>query len=99
MAITAFTPAAYTEKAVTGTSVATALPGSSNATAQLTNLGPNPVVALLGTSNAVVVTNSTGFIILPGTQIFVSVGSNTYIAMMTLGGGPSNSRVNITMGV
>lgn len=81
-----FTPTNYGQMTVTSTSSNQALPaGTGNVL--VTNLGPSPVVVLLGTSNAVSVTASTGVAIPSGGQLALVIGSNTYIAAIAVGGG------------
>ena len=83
------------------------LPGTpaSDSTVLITNLGQYPVIFKLGTSNAVVaalpssVGGVSGFVVMPGDQLAVGIGSNTYIAGITSGaltGG--GSPVNLTTG-
>ena len=56
--------------------------------ALVSNLGDIPVYVLMGTSSAVVVTTSTGLPVLPNEKIALTIGSNTYIAILAAFGTP-----------
>lgn len=96
MALSAFTPTNYGGmSAVSATSGNQAIPGGAGPTLLVSNLGPNPAVVLLGTSNAVTVTASTGIAVIPGQSIPLTVGSNTYIASIGVGG---DATLNLAQG-
>lgn len=91
-----FTPTSYGSMTVGPTSSNQALPAGTGSVL-VTNLGIAPVVVLLGTSNAVAVTVSTGVAIPAGQSLALVIGSNTYIAAITAGGGQT-SLLNIAVG-
>lgn len=97
-AVNCFTPAGIGTMAVTATSSRLLLPGAGYQTVTLTNLGPYAVKVLFGTVT-VVVTDATGFLIMPGTtSIPLGVGASTYVAAKTVGGGPFSSELNVSTG-
>jgi hypothetical protein len=79
------------------TSSPVALPGTpaSDAFVRVANLGPCHIAVKLGVSNAVVVTPSTGVVILAGEAVFLTLSTNTFIAGVAMGG---NSTVNLATG-
>ena len=77
-----FTPTAHARLAASTTSSNVAVAGTPGL-ALVSNLGPSPLFVVLGTSSAVVATVATGVTILPNQQLFLGVGSNTYIAAIT----------------
>lgn len=91
MAVTpypAFTPTGRAQLGATPVSanVALSTTGSPNQV-RITNLGQNVAFIVLGSSNAVVATVATGVTVLPGTSFTLALGSNTYLAAITLDGG------------
>ena len=96
MASNNFSPTGYGEMIVAPyISSAQAVPGGGGPTLQVTNLGPNAAVVILG-SNTVVVTQATGVLIPVNQSRDLAVGSATYIAGMALGG--INSRLYLSQG-
>lgn len=91
-----FTPTAYTSMIVGPASSNKALPAATGS-ALITNLGIAPIVVLLGTANTVAVTVSTGVAIPAGQSLALVIGSNTYLAAITAGGGQT-SLLNIAVG-
>ena len=63
--------------------------------AVVTNLGQQAVFVLLGSSNTVSVTPNGGIAIMPGDNIVLTIGANTYLAAVSLAG---VSGLNITVG-
>jgi hypothetical protein len=99
MAVTtypAFTPTGRAQLGATPTSanVALSTTGSPDQ-ARITNLGQNVAFVVLGTTSAVVATGATGVTILPGTSFTLALGSNTYLAAITLDGGTA---LNVDLG-
>lgn len=81
-------------------STAVLLPGTTVATdnaVRVTNLGPCPVTVKLGNA-AVTVTQSTGLTILAGDTVYLTIGTNTYIAGVSAGGPGNASTVNLATG-
>lgn len=83
-----------------GTTSNVAVPGTpaSDTILKVTNLGPCHIAIKLGASIAVVVTPSTGLIILAGQSVNLTLGANTFIAGIACGGSQSSSTVNIASG-
>jgi hypothetical protein len=92
-----FTPTASSAGAASSVSTAFALPGS-GPTVLVSNLGQFPIIALLGSSSAVAVTLGTGVPIMPGQQLALGVGANTFIALMTAGSQSPSTPFNLTSG-
>ena len=84
----AFTPDAAINFWFGATTSNVALPGTpaSDTTVILTNQGQVPIFFKLGTTNAVTVTVATGFVVMPGQWRAIGIGSNTYLAGITVGG-------------
>ena len=83
------------------TSAAVTLPGTpaSDAYVRICNLGPLPLHFKLGTSSAVTVTAQTGVCVLPGRELNLTIGSNTYLAGCCSGGLTGQQGVcNLTTG-
>jgi hypothetical protein len=79
--VSSFGPTAATSLIAGLASTNVILPTTGTPTVILvTNMGVVPAYVLLGTSNAVVVTSATGLPIMPGKSIYLTVGSNTYLA-------------------
>jgi hypothetical protein len=105
MALTAVTYPGFTPDASIGTSFGTtssnvALPGtpSGDTLVLMTNIGSWPIFVVLGTSNAVAATVANGVPVLPGQQLFLVRGANTWIAGIIVGGMGSGSTTFITTG-
>ena len=100
MAISFFTPAAtaQAQMSVSSTSSSLAIPGSANPALYIFNSGPNAVSVLLSASGATVATAANGTVIAPGQSIFLGIGANTFISAITVGGGPSNSSLQLSAG-
>jgi hypothetical protein len=91
-----FTPSGYATLVAGATSAGVALPAAGSPTsARVTNAGPNPVAVLIGASG-VEVTPSTGLILNAGESVYLATGAE--IAAISLGGGPSDSSVFISVG-
>jgi len=95
-----FTPDTSAGGAAVGSSAAAALPGTpaSDTTVLVTNLGNFPMFVKLGTTNAVTVTPATGLPVMPGEQLAIGIGSNTWIATICAGGAGSSTPFNLTTG-
>ena len=76
------------------------LPGtpSGDTSLRVANLGPCHIAVKLGTDNTVTVTSSTGLVILAGEVMYLTLGSNTWIAGVSCGGPSSSSIVNLATG-
>ncbi|MGB8478661.1 MAG: hypothetical protein WCE63_07450 [Acidobacteriaceae bacterium] len=80
-ALSSFTPTGAASIVANGSSQNVLLPTAGTPTiAIVTNVGNDVAYLLLGTSNAVAVTPSTGLALLPGDSINLTIGSNTYLA-------------------
>lgn len=91
-----FTPSGYATLVAGSTSSSVALPTSGSPTsARVTNAGPNPVAVLIGASG-ITVTPSTGLVLSAGESVYIATGAE--IAAISLGGGPSDSSVFISVG-
>jgi hypothetical protein len=79
-----------------------ALPGTpgSDAYVRIVNIGMCPLFFKLGTANTVTVTITTGVCVLPGHEIFLTIGSNTFIAGIANGIASAGQQgiANITTG-
>lgn len=92
----------FTVDAAVGTSFGAAssnvaLPGTpaSDACVRIANTGPCHIAVKLGVDNTVTVTPSTGLVIPAGQVEFLTIGANTFIAGVAMGG---NSVVNLATG-
>lgn len=95
----------FTLDAAVGTSfgfasTAVLLPGTpaTDACVRVANLGPCHITVKLGTSSAATVTQSTGLTVLAGETVYLTIGSNTYIAGVAAGGPGNTSTVNLATG-
>lgn len=95
MAIASFAPTASTTLAATTTSARVILPTTGTPTiALVTNLSGYPVFVQLG--DVTVVASPGGSVaIMPGGQLALTIGANTYIAAVTLAGADG---INVTVG-
>lgn len=95
MAIASFGPTATVAVEATSTSAATALPTSGTPTiALVSNISASTVFAALGSSSSVTATVTGSVPILPMSQLALTIGANTYIALIS----ESVAGVNITVG-
>ena len=79
-----FTPTGRSRLAASTTSTNVALSTTGTpGLALVTNLGPAPAFITLGTTNAIAATIATGVTVLPNSQFFLGIGSNTYLAAVT----------------
>lgn len=76
-----------------------ALPGTpgGDISVRIANLGPCPVAVKLG-DNTVVVTQSTGLVILAGDTVYLTIGAATNIAGAACGGPGNQAMVNLATG-
>lgn len=85
-AVASFGPTGEARLGVTTTSARVILSTTGTPTAaRVTNLGSQTAFVLLGTST-VTVTSATGLVLTPGESIYLTLGSNTYIAGITNSG-------------
>lgn len=83
------------------TSTAILLPGTTVGTdnyVRVANLGPCHITVKLGTTSAVVVTQSTGITIMAGTVEYLTLSGATYIAGVAAGGPGNTSVVSLATG-
>ena len=94
-----FTPDASVGASAGQVSSTVLLPGTpaSDTTLRIVNLGSMAVAVKLGTSSAVSCTMSTGTVIMPGQEVYLGIGANTYIAILT-GAPGTSSTINLTTG-
>lgn len=94
MAVASFAPSGGVDLSASSTSSNVAIPTAGTPVAvMVTNLGQQMAFVVLGASS--VVATPAGLPILPGTQVALTIGSNTNIAAVTLAG---QSTLNITAG-
>jgi len=94
MAIASFAPAASAFLGVATSSASVALPGSGQTTAVIANIGEKTAFVLLGNAS-VSASYQTAMAILPNSSVALAIGSNTYLAAVTLAGATG---LNITTG-
>lgn len=96
MALSAFGPTGYAGfYAMAGESAAVALPTAGTPTTVLvTNIGGATAVVLLG-DNSVTVAANTGVAINPGDSLPLTIGGNTHLAGIGVGG---NTTLNLAVG-
>jgi predicted naringenin-chalcone synthase len=96
MALAGFAPTNYSSLTALSASVPTALPGGGGATLLVTNMGPSPIAVALGGNTVSVTSSNNGLVVNAGQSIALTVGSNGYIAAISLSGAPS--QLNLAQG-
>lgn len=92
----AFSPTGEARLTVTTTSSNVLIPQTGTPTiARITNVGSTNVFVLMGVGSGTVATVATGLIVAPGTTMYLSIGSNTYVSAITAN---SSSPVVVDLG-
>lgn len=96
MALASFAPSAAAALSAGLTSANVLLPTTGAPTiALVTNVGSVPAFVLLGSSSAVAVTTATGLVIMPGASVALTIGANTYLALIAGSYGIANVSISV----
>lgn len=102
MSLNAFTPdGTYAVLAAGPSSSNVAIPAGAGAAVLVTNMGPAPVVVVLGNSSVSITTADLahGILINPGQALPLTKGANTNLAAVAIGAGAiSNANLNLASG-